>query len=97
MKKMLWATALVGALACAAQAADVKVGIYPWGEKDSQYAFMVDIKRTVLNAFMETFMPVIFEKKKDEDSARRLHRATEGTVFVAVPLMYAGLFLTLLV
>ena len=33
---------------------------YPWGETYSQYVFTVDIKRTVFNAFLKTFLPVIF-------------------------------------
>jgi len=145
---------------------------YPWGEQYSQYVFTVDIVRTKFNAFLKTFLPVIFimlvvmssfilgpdkaatrlamvssglvacvmfhlsitnsippvgyltfadkfmvltyfillgsfflnarlmvllDKKKDETTAHRLHRATEGTVFVVVPLLYAGLFMTLLV
>ena len=145
---------------------------YPWGETYSQYVFTVDITRTKFNAFLKTFLPVIFimlvvmssfilghdkagtrlaavssglvacvmfhlsitnsippvgyltfadkfmvltyfillasfflnarlmvllDKKKDEAAAIRLHRATEGTVFIAVPLLYVGLFLTLLI
>ncbi len=144
---------------------------YPWGETYSQYVFTVDIKRTVFNAFLKTFLPVIFimlvvmssfilgpeqagtrlaavssglvacvmfhlsisssipplgyltfadkfmvltyfillasfflnsrlmvlrDKKKNEAAALKLHRATEGAVFIVVPLLYVGLFLTLL-
>jgi hypothetical protein len=46
--------------------------------------------------FLNTRLMVLLDKKKDETAAMKLHHATEGIVFIAVPLLYAGLFLTLL-
>lgn len=85
-----------GLVACVMFHLSITASIPPLGYLTFADKFMVLTYFILLASFfVNARLMVLITKKKDAASAEKLHKATEGSVFIVTPLLYVGLFLTL--
>ena len=86
-----------GLVACVMFHLSITSSIPPVGYLTFADKFMVLTYFILLGSFfLNAWIMVLIDKKKDEARAQRVHKSTEWSVFFVVPALYVGLFLTLL-